>query len=213
MEGMANRAEEIVVVGLCGSLGEVSGTRRALEAALEGARETGARTILVDFREWKLPFYGAPHGASQNTGITSENSDVERLKRIVKAAHGLIWATPEYHGSFSGVLKNALDLLSSDEIEGKMVGLVGVAGGSIGAINALNHLRVVARQLHAWVLPQQVSVAASWAAFEDDGSVKDEALAARLSELGRDVARFAFLHAQAEEVFHTMKETAHISNR
>ena len=49
---------------------------------------------------------------------------LHRLRKEVKEAHGIIVGTPEYHGSLSGVLKNALDLMSFDEIEGKMMGLV-----------------------------------------------------------------------------------------
>ncbi len=41
----------------------------------------------------------------------------------VAGAQGIILGTPEYHGSFSGVLKNALDLMGFDEFEGKMIGL------------------------------------------------------------------------------------------
>jgi NAD(P)H-dependent FMN reductase len=195
---MPNRADEIVVVGLCGSLSEGSATRSALVIALQGAREAGARTTLIDLREWALPFYG------QN----GDFPDVARLKETVGGAQGLIWATPEYHGSFSGVLKNALDLLSEEHIAGKMVGLLGVAGGSIGAINALSHLRTVARQLHAWALPQQASIPSSYRAFDSAGALKDADLDKRVRELGRDVARFAFLHAQTDSAFVKMWESA-----
>ena len=201
MKGMAKRADEIVVVGLCGSLGADSATRKALKVALAGAAEAGARTTLLDLREWKLPFAGSEQG-------TNEFPDVARLQETVGQAQGLIWATPEYHGSFSGVLKNTLDLLSDKEIRGKMVGLLGVAGGGIGAINALSHLRTVGRQLHAWVLPQQVSVASAYKAFDSDGNLLDAALEQRVREVGRDVARFAFLHAQADDAFIKMWESA-----
>ncbi len=188
---MAKRADEIVVAGLCGSLGESSVTRRALRIALAGAEQAGARTVLIDLREWTLPFCGAQFSPA-------EFPDVARLQAIVGEAQGLIWATPEYHGSFSGVLKNALDLLSIADFEGKMVGLLGVAAGSLGAASALSHLRAVGRQLHAWVLPQQVSLAGSYQAFNEDGSLKSQDIDARLREMGRDVARFALLHSQAE---------------
>lgn len=189
MESMANRADEIVVAGLCGSLGEASVTRRALQVALAGAEQAQAHTVLIDLREWTLPFCGTEFSPD-------EFPDVARLRETIRGAHGLIWATPEYHGSFSGVLKNALDLLTIDDFSGKMVGLLGVAAGSIGAGNALSHLRTVGRQLHAWVLPAQVSVASSYGAFNEDGTLKSADIDKRLREMGRDVARFARLHAQ-----------------
>ena len=71
------------------------------------------------------------------------------------------------------MLKNALDLMGFDEIEGKMIGLVGVSGGAMGAFDALNSLRNVGRALHAWVVPEQAAVAEAWKAFDGSGAVKD----------------------------------------
>ncbi len=184
----------IRVVALCGSLNNESSTRRALEIALTGAQNQGAQSELIDLREWKLPFCGQYYQAG-------EFPDVARLQSSIGGAHGLLWGTPEYHGSFSGVLKNALDLLGFDEISGKMIGLVGTAGGSMGALNSLNHLRTVGRQLHAWVLPPQVSIGSSHQAFDENGAPRDEKIAARLRDLGRDVARFAYLHSIADDEF------------
>ena len=194
LESMKIERAKIRVVALCGSLNNESTTRRALEIALEGAQNQGAQTELIDLRTWKLPFCGQDYDAN-------EFPDVARLQKIFTEAHGLLWGTPEYHGSFSGVLKNALDLMGFDEISGKMVGLVGSAAGSVGALSSLNHLRSVGRQLHAWVLPAQVSIARSYEAFDENGALKDPKIDARLRDLGRDVARFAYLHSIADDEF------------
>ena len=90
---------------------------------------------------------------------SSYPKDVFRLRDDVRGAQGILLGTPEYHGSFSGVLKNALDLMDFDEFQGKMLGLVGVSGGQLGATNAL---------------------------------------AERLRNVGRQVARFAFLHSSKQ---------------
>lgn len=184
----------INVVAVCGSMGENSSTRRVLEVALAGAAETGAQTELIELRDYNLPFAGITRDMSQYP-------DVARLSQKLHDAQGILWGTPEYHGSYSGALKNALDLMGFDEFQGKMIGLVGVAGSSIGAINALTHLRSVGRQLHAWVLPQQVSVARVQEAFLPDGSLKDADIVRRLTEMGREVARFACLHSTTAEAF------------
>lgn len=178
----------ITVVAICGSLRTVSTTRMALRIALAGAQEVGAQTRLLDLRDYHLPYC---RGAE---GEPAYPDDVHRLRAEVAAAQGILLGTPEYHGSYSGVLKNALDLMGFDEFEGKMVGLVGVAGGAMGATNALNHLRVVGRSLHAWVIPEQVSIPSAARQFDTAGNLKNPQLAARLTELGRQVARFAFLH-------------------
>lgn len=181
------------MLALCGSVTKDSSTRRALEIALQGARQAGAQTRLVDLRDYHLPFAGL-----QGDG---EFPDVTRLRNECQDAQAIIWGTPEYHGSYSGVLKNALDLMGFDEFQGKMIGLVGVAGGSTGAINALNHLRTVGRQLHAWVLPQQVSIARAHKAFDAEGRLNDADVQKRLLEMGREVARFALLHSTTAEDF------------
>ncbi len=175
------------IVGLCGSLREGSYSRRAVEIALEGAGAAGVETMLIDLRDYKLVFYGS---------VPDEEfpDDVHRLRADVRAAQGIILATPEYHGGLSGVLKNALDLMRFDEFEGKMIGLIGVSGGRLGAVNALNSLRTIGRTLHAWVLPQQVSIPEAWRCFDEQGNITDEELAQRLAEVGLMVARFATLH-------------------
>jgi NAD(P)H-dependent FMN reductase len=127
--------------------------------------------------------------------------DVARLSDRVREAQGILIGTPEYHGSYSGVLKNALDLMGFDEFEGKMLGLIGVAGSGLGAVNSLTHLRSVGRQLHAWVLPQQVSVGRAWDAFTPEGRLKDPELEQRLKQMGREVTHFSRLHSTTAEDF------------
>ncbi len=127
-------------------------------------------------------------------GKDSYPEDVFKLRQTVQQAHGIILGTPEYHGGYSGVLKNALDLMGFSEFQGKVVGLVAVAGGQTGAINSLNGLRTVSRALRAWVIPLQVSIPQAWKVFDDSGEIKDSNLEDRLLEVGRDVARFAYLH-------------------
>jgi len=180
----------IQVVGICGSLRRGSYTRMALAVTLRGAAETGADTQLLDLTEYALMFAGREGEA--------EPESVAVLRRQVKEADGIVLGTPEYHGSFSGVLKNALDLMGFSEFEGKMLGLVGVSGGKMGAFDALNSLRNIGRALHAWVVPEQASVPEAWNVFDDAGQVKDKTVEERLLSVGRQVARFARLHKCAE---------------
>ena len=202
MQTIEHNEPAISVVGINGSLRDGSYTRLALNLALQGAEEVGAQTQLIDLREYDLIFCNGKLGKDAPP-------DVLRLRQDVKQAQGIILGTPEYHGSFSGVLKNALDLMGFDEFEGKMVGLVGVSGGRMGAINALNSLRTVGRTLHAWVVPEQVSVAEAWRMFDATGNLKDQRLEDALRNVGRQVARFSFLHnsEQAREFLH-LWETA-----
>ncbi len=81
-----------------------------------------------------------------------------------------------------------------DEFEGKMIGLVGVSAGRMGAFDALNSLRSVGRALHAWVVPEQVSIPEVWRVFDQAGTLHDPEVGQRLRHVGRRVAEFARLH-------------------
>ena len=177
---------KIKILAICGSLREYSHTRRSLEICLGGAEQAGVETQLIDLRTYNLVFCD---GNSKN----EYPEDVLKLRQQVKDAHGVILGTPEYHGSYSGVLKNALDLMGFEEFEGKMIGLVGVSAGALGANNAISTLRSVGRSLHAWVVPDQVSIPLADAVFAD-GKVEVET-EKRLLNLGRQVARFSYLHS------------------
>ena len=184
----SNLKETILVAAINGSLRERSYTRLALAIALEGAKKVGAQTQLIDLRNYELAF------CDGRSDESTYPPGVARLQRDVRRAQGIILGTPEYHGSFTGVLKNALDLMGFDEFGGKMVGLVGVGGGSMGAVNALNALRVIGRSLHAWVIPEQVSIPNVDELFDENGNLLDRPSRQRLMQVGRQVARFAYLH-------------------
>ena len=184
--------DAIHVVAICGSLRSQSFTRAALEIALSGAAELGASTRLIDLNEYALVMCAGKDDES------SYPEDVFRLRTDVRGAQGIILGTPEYHGSFSGVLKNALDLMGFDEFQGKMLGLIGVSGGQLGANNAMAELRTIGRALHAWLVPDQAGIPLARQAFDEHGQLKRDDLAERVRNVGRQVARFAFLHSSKQ---------------
>jgi NAD(P)H-dependent FMN reductase len=194
--------QDIYIAGICGSLRKGSYTRLAVQLALQGAQEVGAHTHLIDLRTYNLVFCDGEKDESNYP------TDVFRLREEVRQAQGLILGTPEYHRGLSGVLKNALDLMGFEEFEGKMIGLVGVSGGQMGAADALNSLQTIGRALHAWVIPEQALISHAWQKFDAAGKLQDEDLAARVKEVGRQVARFAYLHTseQAQEFLRLWEE-------
>jgi NAD(P)H-dependent FMN reductase len=198
-----NNNSTINVVGICGSLRPGSYTSLAVNIALEGAQASGASVRMLDLNDYALPFTQEIWSGGEPT------SGILQLREDVKSAQGLIIGTPEYHASFSGVLKYALDLMGFEEFEGKMIGLIGIAGGRMGAANSLAGLRAVGRSLHAWVVPEQVSVSEAWNKFDQSGNLKDAELEESLKKVGLQVARFASLHnsAQAQQ-FMQQWETA-----
>ncbi|MGC2034137.1 MAG: NAD(P)H-dependent oxidoreductase, partial [Thermoplasmata archaeon] len=102
------------MAGLCGSLRPDSTTRLALRVALRGAESNGSETRLLDLAAYDLPLC---RGKDQEVHYPE---NVHRFRVDVRWGDAIILGTPEYHGSFSGVLKNALDLLGFEEFEGKM---------------------------------------------------------------------------------------------
>ena len=178
------------IVGICGSLSADSVTRRALILALRAAQDAGAQTQMLDLGQLKLPF-------ASSGWNPAEWPDAEALLRAVRGADGLLWATPEYHGSYSGALKNALDLASIEDYDGKVVALLGAAAGQIGAIQSLSHLRGIARQLHMWAIPSQLSIAHSYGAFDENGELKDPKLAASLQKMSAELVKWSAVHRDA----------------
>jgi len=166
-----------LVVAIAGSQREDSVTRQALERTLESARERGARTELLDLREYELPMLDPD---------AEPPADARRVTDRVEAADAVVLGTPMYHGSYSSPLKTALDYCGFDEFEDTTVGLVSVAGGRFPT-RPLDHLRAVGRALNAWVLPHQVAVPDTHSIGEAFPDTIDD----RLDELGEQVVAYA----------------------
>jgi NAD(P)H-dependent FMN reductase len=177
------------VVGISGSLRPTSATRAAVSVALDGAAEIGAQVRMLDLTSYQLEFADVTQPPSPSA---------LQLRQDIAQSHGIIIGTPEYHASFSGILKHALDLMGFEQFEGKIVGLVGISGGKMGAVNALNSLRIVCRSLHAWVVPDQISIGESGRMFDASGQIADPRTVSSLREVGRQVARFSFLHSSEQ---------------
>jgi len=169
------------VVALCGSLRVPSVTREALSNALAGAAAAGADTgfVAIDRLPW-CDGRDGPYGP-----------EVEAFHAQLRAADAILLGSPEYHGSASGVLKNALDLVNPEDLRGKLVGLVACARGDAGAMSTLNQLRQVARWVDAWVLPTQVSIPNAGQAYADPA--RRDALEVELRGMGAELVRYALL--------------------
>ncbi|MBA3722298.1 MAG: NAD(P)H-dependent oxidoreductase [Parachlamydiaceae bacterium] len=161
------------IIGIGGSLRHPSCTYQVLQLALKRINSKNGNAELIDLRELKLPFCD---GSDSYTLYP----DVEYFKHQVKTSNGILLASPEYHGSVSGVLKNALDLLDEDDIRGKVVGLIAVLGG-VHSTNAINTLRIICRQLHCWVLPDQLVIPHVRESLSEQGQFKDPSHEERLN--------------------------------
>jgi len=147
---------------------------------------------LLELRDFNLVFYGS-------VPQDEYPPDVLQLRQALKDSRGIVLATPEYHGSLTGALKNMLDLMRIEDFETKIIGLVGVAGGHMGAIHSLDAMKTICRNLHCWVLPHEVSIANSSQTFNDDGTVKDPEIEERLLNVGRQLVKFASMQRRVQQ--------------
>ena len=159
-----------MVIG--GSVRPGNYTSKALALAIDEIQQHSDITLeVVDPAELDLPLPG--------TG--GDEPSVKKLQESVKNATGVILATPEYHGSFSSVLKLVIENLGFPSVlSGKPIALLGVAAGAIGAIKSLEQLRGVCSHIGAIVLPGPVSVAGVQNVFDADGNCLDEKVEARV---------------------------------
>jgi FMN reductase len=165
----------MLVVGIGGGLRAGSATEVALRAALSAASSLGASTALFAGADLDIPMYEpGPRGARASA-----------LLDALRRADGVILASPAYHGTISGLVKNALDYVEDlrdvGYLDGLAVGCIAVAGGAQAAASTLTGLRTVVHSLRGWPTPLGVAV---------DGPL-DEVVLCRLDLLAEQVVGFA----------------------
>ncbi|MGJ3648503.1 NADPH-dependent FMN reductase [Sphingomonas sp. GlSt437] len=183
-----------LVVGIGGTVGGVSSTERALKIALDAAGREGFRTHLFGGEALAaLPLYNPK--AATRTAAEAEFVDA------VRAASAIIIASPGYHGSISGVVKNALDLLEETAGDARPyladlpVGLIATAYGWQATGSTIAALRSIVHALRGWPTPFAAAINTQLSKFDDQGGASDPQVAEQLALVGRQVARFAPLVA------------------
>ena len=167
---MAER--NINIVAILGSVRPNNYTAMALNLAVDEFRNQSGVSVEL-FDPAMIHLYPP--------GLGGDSPDPVKMREAVENATGIILATPEYHGSFSSVMKLAIENLGFPSVmSGKPVALLGVAAGAIGAIKSLESLRGVCSHIGAIVLPGPVSVANCREVFNEDGSCNDERTEARI---------------------------------
>jgi NAD(P)H-dependent FMN reductase len=154
-------------------------TSRALAVVVDKLKQHGADVTVFDARELTLGFPGHP--------VTD---DAKRLADAVRAAQGVVLATPEYHGTFASMTKLILENMGfPSALKDKPMALLGVAQGRIGAIKSLEHLRGACSHMGAIVVPATVSVAGIQNAFKD-GSLTDVGVRGALESAATSLLQF-----------------------
>ena len=107
--------------------------------------------------------------------VPRDVSLVEFSQRLTKA-EAIIFVSPEYHGSYSGVLKNAVDHFWS-EFKRKPIGVVATGSGRFGGINASTEMQQLILSLGAYPMPKKLLVPFVRRAFDEDNQPVEERLA------------------------------------
>lgn len=173
------------IVALGGTVNPGSSTEQALRLAASIAAEDGAQvTVFGGEYLTALPHYlGPDHSASRGAEM------VEAVRR----ADGLLIAAPGYHGTISGVVKNALDYLedlSRDQrpyLDGRAVGLIATAFGDQASMSTLLTMRAITHALRGWPTPMGATIRTYRGLFSPDGECLDERARGQLELVGRQV--------------------------
>ncbi|XXF79534.1 NAD(P)H-dependent oxidoreductase [Myxococcaceae bacterium GXIMD 01537] len=169
------------LLGIAGSLRRQSFNRFLLEAVREELPPNVSLTLFD--RLGDVPLYNADVEAQ---GVPEP---VAALREAIRAADGLLIATPEYNYSVPGVLKNALDWASrppaTSALRGKPVGIIGASMGMSGTMRAQYHLRQVFVFTNSPVMPQpEVILARAQERFDAEGRLTDASTRELLRKFG-----------------------------
>jgi chromate reductase len=171
---------ELRILGIPGSLRKGSYNRLALETARKLVPE-GAVLEIVGLE-----------------GVPPYNQDLEdhppstvaELKSKIRSSDAILFATPEYNYSVSGVLKNAIDWASrpygESAWDGKPAAILGASTGSLGTARAQYHLRQILVTLNMYALNRpEVMIANASNKFDDQGNLTDDKTRERIERLVR----------------------------
>ena len=126
-----------------------------------------------------------------------------RLVAALRRCDGLVIASPGYHGSISGLLKNALDYVedmradAAPYLDGRVVGCIAVAYGPQAMGTTLIAMRTIVHALRAWPTPMAAALNGAAKLFDADGRCTDISAEAQLRTVAQQVVDFANMHRLA----------------
>jgi FMN reductase len=177
------------IVGIGGTTRAGSTSELALRATLALAEGLGARTSVLCATDLVMDPY--------DPMFKTRSDSAQRLVQLLREADGIVIASPSYHGSIPGLLKNALDYtedMRNDErayFDGRAVGCVVCAEGIQAMGTTLFTLRSIVHALRGWPTPYSATINSSTKPFGPDGLLREEAVSAQLKTVAQQVVQFA----------------------
>jgi FMN reductase len=178
-----------LIVGLGGTLRANSSTERALRYCLKVVEGQGGRTKLFCGKDIDLPMY-APHELARTPKAAE-------LVNALRDADAVVVASPGYHGSVSGLIKNALDYIEDLREDPRVYldntpwGCITCAYGWQAAVGALSHLRNIGHALRAWPTPLGVAINSADQIWGENGELTDDTIKSQLELMATQMLAFS----------------------
>lgn len=178
------------IVGIGGSMDKTSSTLTVLKYTLAEAALAGCKTSLFDVSGMNLPMYNPNHGLKRG------GKQLAKFLDEVRSADGFVFASPEYHGSVSGLFKNVIDyleFLADDDppyLSGKPIGAIVTGGGEISASVTLHNMVNIIHSLRGISVSTNAAINLAHTRIVK-GKIESEAIKRRLSRLANDICTLA----------------------
>lgn len=169
------------LLSFAGSTREGSYNKMLAQLVQRIAEANGIEAVFVDLKDYPMPIY--------NGDLEAAEGPPERaraFKALLLEYQGVFIASPEYNASVTPLLKNTIDWVTRVRAKGesglevfrtRVFAIGGAAPGNYGGMRSLLQLRqTLSVGTGALVIPQQIAVPRAGSAFEEDGSLKDDAL-------------------------------------
>jgi FMN reductase len=177
------------VLGVAGSMRQESYSTRALKMVLEEAKKYNAESYMLELRKINLPLYDPSEITPDEFSSNNNNLVLERITTSLRWADVFVLASPDYHGSMSGGMKNFLDYFW-EVFAGKTFGYI-VASHEKG-LTVADQMRTAVRQCYGWSMPYNISINGE-RDFDSKGNLVNSALAKRIKMLARDLVTYGTL--------------------
>ena len=184
-----HREGTLNVLGVAGSMREQSYSTRALKMVLEEAKKYNTESYMLELRKINLPLYDPSEITPDEFSSNNNNLVLERITTSLRWADVFVLASPDYHGSMSGGMKNFLDYFW-EVFAGKTFGYV-VASHEKG-LTVADQMRTAVRQCYGWSMPYNISINGE-RDFDSTGNLINSALAKRIKMLARDLVTYGTL--------------------
>lgn len=168
---------ETTVLAFAGSTREDSVNKKLVVDAANVARRLGAKVTLINLGDYQMPFYDADVEAKEKMPAKAKE-----LRELMMKSKVIMIASPEYNGSLSGILKNAIDWAtrsedggpSRDAFKGKTFLIMSASPGQSGGSRGLVHLRSIIENVGGKIADKQITIPGAYSAFNEQGLLKDQ---------------------------------------